>query len=142
MVAFDGILKQILHSEIDLSIRGELDEISSQLLGEVGDLPSGVATALALIVTELIHNALEHGLSRSGSGLKIKSARVIDSSRKVMIEIEVSDDGAGIADNFSLNQDGNLGLEIVKTLTENELKGQLSFEKKNPGTAFLIRFPL
>lgn len=141
-VAFDGILKQILYSEIDLSIRGDLDEISYELLGEVGDLPSGVATALALIVTELIHNAIEHGLSRSGSELKIKSARIIDPALKVMIEIEVSDDGAGVSQGFSLERDGNLGLEIVKTLIENELKGELSFEKKNPGTSFWIRFPL
>jgi two-component sensor histidine kinase len=142
MVAFDSILKQILHSEIDLSIRGDLDKISYELLGEVGDLPSGAATALALIVTELIHNAIEHGLSGSGSGLKVRTARFTDLAQKVMIEIEVSDDGAGISKDFSLKEDGNLGLEIVKTLTENELKGELAFEKKNPGTSFLIRFPL
>jgi two-component sensor histidine kinase len=58
------------------------------------------------------------------------------------IKISVSDDGAGIKPNFDPLRDSSLGLEIVRTLTENELSGELRFERLDKGTKAEIEFSL
>lgn len=137
-VDFDGIVERILHSEVDLSLRASgLPSITYQREGEFGELPAEIATPLALVLTELIHNAIEHGLSESGSELKI-SATAEESGRLL---VTVSDDGAGLEPGFSMSEKSNLGLEIVQTLTRNELHGELTFSNNQPGTRVEIIFP-
>jgi two-component sensor histidine kinase len=41
-----------------------------------------------------------------------------------------------------LSTSSNLGLQIVRTLTENELKGELKLESTQQGTQAKLRFPL
>ena len=140
-VDFDGVVDRILHSEVDLSLRSSgLEPITYHRVGHFGELPAEVATPLALILTELIHNAIEHGLTESGSRLTITSStRVEGDERKVVVQ--VSDDGSGVGPDFSISEQSNLGLEIVQTLTRNELHGELTFKGNDPGTLVEIVFP-
>ena len=131
LVDFDEIITKITLSAIELSARS--GEIEFQRIGESGPLPSITATPLALVVTELVHNALEHGLATTGSHLSIETLR--SGNRLTVI---VSDNGAGIDPHFSLETNPNLGLQIVKTLTENELSGDLKFARLNQGTEVKI----
>ena len=89
------------------------------------------------MVTELIHNALEHGLEASGTALQISVNRS-DSQ----CEVRISDDGVGLPKDFDLAQSSNLGLQIVRTLTENELKGDLTLRSSEKGTVAQLNFPL
>ena len=131
LVDFDEIIEKITLSAIELSARS--GEIRFERIGESGPLPSMTATPLALVVTELVHNALEHGLAISGSQLSIETLRSGD-----QLTVSVSDDGAGLDPDFSLETNPNLGLQIVKTLTENELSGELKFIRLTQGTAVKI----
>jgi two-component sensor histidine kinase len=88
-----------------------------------------------LILSELIQNALEHGLLESGSSVEIEAMR-----NNSEFQVIVRDDGLGLANNFEISKSANLGLEIVKTLTENELKGELTFTKLKNGTEARIKF--
>ena len=54
----------------------------------------------------------------------------------------ISDDGVGLPTGFDLLTSANLGLQIVRTLTENELKGELRLESTDKGTHAKLRFPL
>lgn len=140
-VDFDGIVERILHSEVDLSLRSSgLAPIRYHRDGVFGELPAEVATPLALVLTELIHNAIEHGLRESGSVLTI-SAQLRREAGVRELEITIADDGSGVSDDFSFAESGNLGLEIVRTLTENELKGDLAFKANNPGLLVEIHIP-
>lgn len=137
-VDFDGIVDRILHSEVDLSLRSAgLPPIDYRRDGDIGELPAEVATPLALILTELIHNAIEHGLRESGSTLTISALH--DAGTRMLIS--VADDGSGLGEGFSIAESGNLGLEIVRTLTENELQGSLTFRAQNPGVVVEIAIP-
>ena len=62
-------------------------------------------------------------------------------SQVATLLVEVIDDGVGIPEDFSIQGSGNLGLEIVRTLTENELGGDLSFIANHPGTVVRISLP-
>ena len=59
---------------------------------------------------------------------------------KVSYEISISDNGAGLPEGFDWQTSSNLGLQIVRTLTENELKGSISLKRKGDQTVALLNF--
>ena len=134
-VAFDEVLSSLVTHALELSPR--MGELTIQRVGEIGSLESRVATPLSLVVTELIHNALEHGLAKSGTHLKIELQRYSNEGL-----VTISDDGVGLPDGFALLTSSNLGLQIVRTLTENELMGELKLDSTDQGTQAKLRFPL
>jgi two-component sensor histidine kinase len=134
-VAFDEVLSSLVTHSLELSPR--MGELYIERLGEIGSLESRVATPLSLVVTELIHNALEHGLAKSGTHLKIEVQRYSNEGL-----VTISDDGVGLPADFDLMTSSNLGLQIVRTLTENELQGELKLESTDKGTQAKLRFPL
>ena len=135
LVQFDEVITKIIQGASELNIR--LNEIQIKKVGEFGLISSMVATPLALVLTELIHNALEHGLSTSGDLVELRINR-----QAASMTITVTDNGAGIPNDFSLELNTNLGLQIVQTLTKNELAGKIEFIKQNIGTQVQISFPL
>jgi two-component sensor histidine kinase len=134
-VLFDEVYERIVHNAIELSPRA----ISLKKIGEFGILDSQVATPLSLVITELIHNALEHGLAESGDELCIN----IDVSTNEVArnyEISIMDNGSGLPEGFDWQTSSNLGLQIVRTLTENELKGAISLMRNGDQTVALLKF--
>jgi two-component system, sensor histidine kinase PdtaS len=97
-------------------------------VGSFGLLPAGLATPLSMVLTELLQNALEHGL-RGRSGVVEVSARRIDDD----LEIVVADDGEGLPVGFSLSASPRLGLQIVRTLVEGDLRGRLEIAPRPGG---------
>jgi two-component sensor histidine kinase len=47
-----------------------------------------------------------------------------------------------LPEGFSLSESANLGLQIVRTLTENELKGSINLVRTDRGTEAQLKFPL
>ena len=134
-VAFDEVLSSLVTHALELSSR--MGELQIERIGEIGSLESRVATPLSLVVTELIHNALEHGLAESGTHLRIELQRYSNEGL-----VTISDNGVGLPKDFDLMTSSNLGLQIVRTLTENELQGELKLESTDKGTQAKLRFPL
>ena len=134
-VAFDDVLDRLVSHALELSPR--MGELKISRTGELGALDPRIATPLSLVVTELIHNALEHGLAESGNLLTITAARSESDA-----QIVVFDDGVGLPEGFSLAQSSNLGLQIVRTLTENELRGNIDLVRTSGGTEARLSFPL
>ena len=134
-VAFDDVLDRLVTHALELSPR--MGELNISRHGELGSLDPRIATPLSLVVTELIHNALEHGLAESGANLTIEVSRLEGSA-----EIVIFDDGVGLPDGFTILESANLGLQIVRTLTENELKGSIDLIRTNRGTEAKLNFPI
>jgi two-component system, sensor histidine kinase PdtaS len=84
------------------------------------------ATALALIFSELLQNALEHG----GDLVRVELAR-----RNGQVVLSIADDGAGIGAEAS-----GTGLSIVRALVQDELQGRLSL-RNDGGTRAEVVFP-
>jgi two-component sensor histidine kinase len=99
-------------------------------------LPAQQATSCALIVNELLQNAVEHGFTgRSEGEIHVRLQQTDDS-----MAIEIQDDGVGLPDGFEPERNGGLGLQIVLTLVREDLKGR--FEMQNGiGVRALISFP-
>lgn len=100
-------------------------------------LPSQQATACALVANELILNALEHGFKDQGVG--VVQLRLADKGDQV--QLEVSDNGEGLPEGFDLTQADSLGLSIVRTLVEGDLRGRFFLEPALPGTRAIAVFP-
>jgi len=132
-VAFDDVLDRLVAHALELSPR--MGELQISRTGALGALDPRIATPLSLVVTELIHNALEHGLAESGTNLTIEVSRVDGA-----IEIIIVDDGVGLPEGFTILESANLGLQIVRTLTENELKGTINLVRSKRGTEAQLRF--
>jgi two-component sensor histidine kinase len=138
-VLFDEVYDRIVHNAIELSPR----PITPEKIGDFGILDSQVATPLALVITELIHNALEHGLAEGGDSVRVEVS-IVDSNsgsgNEREYEIKVIDNGTGLPEGFDWEKSSNLGLQIVRTLTENELKGTIDLHRVGSETVAVIKF--
>ena len=114
------IIQQFQHGLLgpDRSIRLETT-------GEPIYLPARQATACALIINELVQNAVEHGFQEKQEG--IIRVNLEDTGDEVIIT--VADNGGGVPAGFKMGQAESLGLQIVKILVEDDLKGHIELEK-------------
>ncbi|BAX91412.1 sensor histidine kinase [Mycobacterium shigaense] len=109
-------------------------------VGDLGVLDSDRATALIMVITELVQNAIEHAFDpaiQEGS-VTIRAER---SAR--WLDVVVHDDGRGLPEGFSLEKSDSLGLQIVRTLVAAELDGTLGMrEAPRGGTDVVLRVPI
>ena len=103
-------------------------QIAFSLQGGSVYLPTQQATVCALVVNELVQNALEHGYDARSEG----RITVIVKDEGGQVTLLVEDDGEGLPAGFDVATDGSLGLRIVQTLVEADLKGRFVLE--NVGT--------
>jgi len=99
-------------------------------------LPAQQATSCALIINELLQNAVEHGYANRNQGTI--QINLNESAEQTLIEI--IDDGEGFPAGFDLERDSNLGLQIVRTLVKEDLRGSLTFEN-GQGVRARLSFP-
>jgi GAF domain-containing protein len=97
-------------------------------------LPSRPATSLALVVNELLQNALEHAFA----GRKEGRVRILLTHTPDGPLVEIRDDGVGLAGGAPRP---SLGLDIVQTLVRDDLCGKLEFQSDAQGTRATIRIP-
>jgi two-component sensor histidine kinase len=110
-------------------------EIKLRIDGKFGQLDSGLATPLAVALTEVVTNAASHGLGEHGGTILITPRQTAK-----QLTIEVEDNGVG----FEKDAIGKgLGTQIIKTLIEGELRGKISwFSPKDGGTKVAISIPI
>lgn len=103
--------------------------------GTFGVLPSEYATPLALALTELVTNAVEHGLSGREGNVEIRATRSDE-----MLSVRVRDNGSGLPEG---KVGSGLGTQIVRTLIQGELGGTIDWHTLvGRGTEVTIDVPL
>jgi two-component sensor histidine kinase len=101
-------------------------------------LPTSRATTCALIINELLLNALEHGFEQQSNGRVTVSIY----EREDEVELRVEDNGQGLPADFTLETETSLGLDIVRTLVQDDLKGRFTLRSRpQGGTEAVICFP-
>jgi two-component sensor histidine kinase len=127
-----------------LPIMGDVATIDSHVKvhreGALGVLDADRATALILVITELVQNAIEHAYDPAAEQSRV-TIRAERSAR--WLDVVVHDDGRGLPDGFSLEKSDRLGLQIVRTLVSAELDGSLGMhDAPGGGTDVVLRVPL
>ncbi|GCD88290.1 PAS domain-containing sensor histidine kinase [Nocardioides sp. LS1] len=138
-VEFDEIADRLGRMVTEVSAVG--DRVRVRRDGTFGVLRSEVATALAMVLTEVLQNAVEHGYDAADDTVV---GEIVVTVRRIVgrLHLIVDDDGRGLPDGFDLDGSTNLGLSIVRTLVESELGGQLSLGSTASGTRAEVDVPL
>jgi len=125
--------------------------VSPRLRGKFGMLPSAIATPLALVLTELMQNALQHGLTRPGpdapglGGPTTTAGTLLVTAERSAdrLTVSVADNGVGLPADFDLDKADSLGLQIVRTLVVAELGGRLEIGPNDGGgTVVRVELPI
>ncbi len=132
-VRFDDVADQVLAMVVEVAGA----RVALRRLGSFGVLTAEVATPLAMVLSELVQNAVEHAYAETVSGAV--DVRVSRSAEGGLV-VEVIDSGRGLPDGFSIDGSDRLGLAIARTLVESELGGQLTVAaREGGGTVATIR---
>lgn len=100
-------------------------------------LPLQQATSVALILNELIQNAIEHGFRTLDEG-RIE-VHVLEADN--IVTILVSNDGEPLAAGFEAAKSDSLGLKIVDNLARGSLKGRFTMENRDKQIVATVIFP-
>jgi two-component sensor histidine kinase/putative methionine-R-sulfoxide reductase with GAF domain len=137
IAAVHEVLTERRHDDVELAEL--LDRLRAMLVQGLGSpkrieadlepvsLAGNQATALALVFSELLQNALEHG----GSTVRIELAR-----RDGQVLLAIADDGAGVT-----GEPSGTGLSIVGALVRDELRGTLELHSNGGGLRVEVSFP-
>jgi two-component sensor histidine kinase len=133
-VSFDQIFNRILLLVPEIAT-GYHTTVKTTLVGSFGELSTEKATALALVLTELVANAVEHGLAERSGEVTVSAQR-----NNRMLQIEVVDDGVGLPEG---KVGTGLGTQIVRTLVQSELRGKISWTTPiRGGTKVSLELPI
>ena len=101
-----------------------------------------MATPLAVVLAELLQNAVEHAFSigredggrPSGLGPRPVGHIQVDLSATIgLLRVEVLDDGSGLPEGFDIDDTQSLGLSIVRDLVRSQLDGTITMRDRSSG---------
>jgi PAS domain S-box-containing protein len=94
------------------------------------------AIPCGLIVNEIMTNSLKYAFPGNREGeIIIRLFRLEEG----LIELEISDNGIGIPEEYDIEAGNTLGIQVFKNIAEEQLNGEIQFDTKN-GVKFNIRF--
>ena len=129
-VVFDRVLKLIAEVASTHNTKAH-----PTFTGSFGALPSEYATPLSLALTELVTNAVEHGLAGREGNVEIIAER-----NDEILTVRVRDNGGGLPEG---KVGSGLGTQIVRTLIQGELGGTIDWHTMvGSGTEVTIEVPL
>jgi two-component sensor histidine kinase len=153
-VPFDEIVTSLIRMAEDSVVlsRG----LTFEVTGELGEVPADVATPLAVVLAELLQNAVEHAFVDPETAEDAK--RTVSSQPPGLIGVhlvndldclmlEVIDDGSGLPDGFDIDATQSLGLSIVRDLVRSQLEGTITMRNRHDadpgarGTIVSIELP-
>jgi two-component sensor histidine kinase len=121
-----------------------LKEVCADAISGSFDAAEGVqlntdrAISLALIINEIVTNAIKHGLiGRSDGHIWVRLARQDEHSAL----ISVRDNGGKLPADFDLGKSKGLGMRIVARLSEH-LQAAITYRSDVDGTEFALSLPL
>ncbi|MBF0318434.1 MAG: DUF3365 domain-containing protein [Nitrospirae bacterium] len=114
-----------------------VDAARIELIIDIPSLSIGVDTAIScgLVLNELLSNSLKYAFTGGRSG----AIGITIQSHEDEYAIEIWDDGAGFPASIGLRGNETLGLQLVVSIVENQLRGTITMDSEK-GTRFGIKF--
>ncbi len=138
-VPFDDIVRPLVRM-VEEGLASPDRPLKINVTGALGDLPPETATPLAVVLTELLQNSLEHGYPNGTTPKNPGRVEVLLANDSINLSIDVRDNGIGLPEDFSLSGSRSLGLSIVRSLVTTELGGVIAF-RNDEGTVVQLRIP-
>jgi two-component sensor histidine kinase len=132
-VPFIDVLRPLLRTVEEGLVPAD-HRIRFRIEGDAGRLPATIATPLAVVLTELLQNVVEHAYPGEEGPVEgtVDVALATDGRE---LTVTITDDGVGLPSGFSLEESTGLGLSIVQTLVTTELRGSIRMEPRPEGTS-------
>jgi two-component sensor histidine kinase len=140
VVPFDEIVRPLARLVEEASGGADLG-FRIEVEGHVGDIPGELATPLAVVLNELVQNAVDHAYPPTGNRTGVAGVRVTLAREGQDVVVEVADDGVGLPPGFDLDGGSGLGLSIVHTLVTTEMGGSLEL-RDDGGARAVVRVPV
>jgi two-component system, sensor histidine kinase PdtaS len=153
-VPFDEIVTSLIRMAEDSALLTR--ELTFQVVGGLGEVPADVATPLAVVLAELLQNAVEHAFpdpapcddadeGADGSEpppdvaprarLPVGHIRINLVNDLTSLVLEVVDDGVGLSPGFDIEETQSLGLSIVRDLVRSQLGGTITMRPRSDGSS-------
>ena len=131
-VAMDEVLTRLVDLSGQVSAAAGVPAPRIEVTSDLGDIPGDIAGPVAMAVSELLANAMEHA---DATLVRVVARGVPSLTSKAMV-IDVIDDGRGIPSDHA----PGLGLQIVRSLIEEDLRGTVDIRGNDdgPGTTVSI----
>jgi two-component sensor histidine kinase len=142
-VRFEEIVRSLVRMAEESVVAPHPVEIRVE--GRIGEVPADVATPLAVVLTELLQNAVEHAYDYGEGPVPARDAGLV---RLVMcrgpgsLTVEVEDDGRGLPPGFDMTSTESLGLLIVRDLVTSQLRGRIDMRGGEGGTVVRLELPV
>ncbi len=137
-VDFDELIGR--QFRLSAEVASPSQQVKTERSGLFGELPSDFATPLALVINELVTNAVEHGLDGTRRHGWLMADRSEEEDGEELLTVTIADDGVGLPETPHVE---GLGLQIVRTLVTSELGGTIAWHPRDGGgTAVQIRLSL
>jgi two-component sensor histidine kinase len=127
-VDFDEIAVRGLRAVVEVATSEY--RVESRFTGSFGRMRAEDATALAMIVSELVQNAVEHGLADRDGVVEVAARRETLDDGEEQLTVVITDDGVGLPTGFRPMLAG-LGTRIVTSLAA-DLRGRMRWENASP----------
>ena len=135
-IAVRKIAEQIV-SATQSSLTMPNKRIDIRIEGPDLHLNSQHANSVALVLNEMVQNAVEHGFAIADEGeILVRLVEQPDAWR-----LEVRNDGDPLPENFDPKKSADLGLQIIESLTRGDLSGEFVIERQGAQTVASITFP-
>ena len=131
------VAERIYHAILAGMVMPEF-ELESDFAADDISMPSEQATAVGLILNELLQNALEHGFENRTKGKLTVSLKAKPESYC----LEITDDGVGLPPGFEIRKTNSLGLKIIQTMAESDLHGTFELLPLERGTLARVEVPI
>ena len=128
IVDLTRLLMNSYHStELDVKLSLNLESITVLI---------DTAIPCGLIINELISNSFKHAFKGRKQGeITVMLLRDEDN----FVELRISDNGKGIPEDMDLLNIDTLGIQVFRTIVEDQLQGEISFNNDN-GVSWTVRF--
>ncbi len=123
VVAFDEIAGRVVNAILEVAG----GTVSWRKEGTFGSLAADDATALALVLAELVQNTVDHAFSAEGGTVTVK----VTHEEPAALVVEILDDGVGLPEGFKPGRSG-LGTQIVRAFVQ-DLRGTIAWSGRPEG---------
>jgi two-component sensor histidine kinase len=131
----DAVVRQIVDSA-QVSLATPERPIRFEILGDIARVDTREATVLAIVLNELIVNAMSHGLAVEGGTVVIETKQCDQETI-----VEVRDDGPRHAPVEPSGTSSGLGLQIIRTLVMEDLEGTFDLIEQDGWMRAKVCFP-
>ncbi|MDY7099632.1 MAG: histidine kinase N-terminal domain-containing protein [Actinomycetota bacterium] len=132
-IVFSEIARPLVRMVEETMQSPDRRQVRVRLDAEGITLPSAVATVLAVVLNELLQNAMDHAYPAGNEQGGTVDVRLTCEGETLIVL--VTDDGVGLPEGFSIDRVDGLGLSIVSTLVNSELNGHIELRPRGAVTA-------